>query len=95
MFSHLRFTINSKFVDVERTSCHILSSQNSTSINMGKPTFFLIANSDFFFLFNQKSTAMVFWVFGYGSLVWNPGFEYDEKVVGFIKDYRRVFDLGN
>ncbi|RHN76782.1 putative glutathione-specific gamma-glutamylcyclotransferase, gamma-glutamyl cyclotransferase [Medicago truncatula] len=36
---------------------------------------------------------MVFWVFGYGSLVWNPGFEYDEKVVGFIKDYRRVFYL--
>ena len=37
---------------------------------------------------------MVFWVFGYGSLVWNPGFEYDEKVIGCIKDYRRVFDLG-
>ncbi|KAF9660625.1 hypothetical protein SADUNF_SadunfUnG0008800 [Salix dunnii] len=36
---------------------------------------------------------MVFWVFGYGSLVWNPGFEYDEKVIGFIRDYRRVFDL--
>ncbi|XP_054789011.1 gamma-glutamylcyclotransferase 2-1-like [Prosopis cineraria] len=36
---------------------------------------------------------MVFWVFGYGSLVWNPGFDYDEKMVGFIKDYRRVFDL--
>ncbi|KAI5586929.1 hypothetical protein BDE02_06G245100 [Populus trichocarpa] len=36
---------------------------------------------------------MVFWVFGYGSLVWNPGFEYDEKVIGFIKDYTRVFDL--
>ncbi|KAK2982882.1 hypothetical protein RJ640_003538, partial [Escallonia rubra] len=36
---------------------------------------------------------MVFWVFGYGSLVWNPGFQYDEKVVGFIRDYRRVFDL--
>lgn len=36
---------------------------------------------------------MVFWVFGYGSLVWNPGFEYDEKIIGFIKDYTRVFDL--
>lgn len=37
---------------------------------------------------------MVFWVFGYGSLVWNPGFDYDEKIMGHIKDYRRVFDLG-
>jgi len=37
---------------------------------------------------------MVFWVFGYGSLVWNPGFDYDEKMLGFIKGYRRVFDLG-
>lgn len=36
---------------------------------------------------------MVFWVFGYGSLVWNPGFDYDEKIIGFIKDYKRVFDL--
>lgn len=25
--------------------------------------------------------------------MWNPGFEYDEKIIGFIKDYRRVFDL--
>jgi len=37
---------------------------------------------------------MVFWVFGYGSLVWNPGFEFDEKIKGFIKNYKRVFDLG-
>ncbi|CAN8273355.1 unnamed protein product [Cochlearia groenlandica] len=36
---------------------------------------------------------MVMWVFGYGSLVWNPGFSYDEKVLGFIKGYKRVFDL--
>ncbi|XP_064955233.1 gamma-glutamylcyclotransferase 2-1-like isoform X1 [Musa acuminata AAA Group] len=36
---------------------------------------------------------MVLWVFGYGSLVWNPGFDFDEKIVGFIKGYRRVFDL--
>ncbi|KAI3967377.1 hypothetical protein MKW92_034960, partial [Papaver armeniacum] len=25
---------------------------------------------------------MVLWVFGYGSLVYNFGFDYDEKVVG-------------
>lgn len=47
--------------------------------------------ADFRFKLYSK---MVFWVFGYGSLVWNPGFEVDEKVIGFIKDYRRVFDLG-
>ncbi|XP_039120220.1 gamma-glutamylcyclotransferase 2-1-like isoform X2 [Dioscorea cayenensis subsp. rotundata] len=36
---------------------------------------------------------MVLWVFGYGSIVWNPGFDFDEKIIGYIKDYRRVFDL--
>lgn len=37
---------------------------------------------------------MVLWVFGYGSLIWNPGFDFDEKIIGYIKDYKRVFDLG-
>ncbi|CAH8363167.1 unnamed protein product [Eruca vesicaria subsp. sativa] len=37
---------------------------------------------------------MVLWVFGYGSLIWNPGFDFDEKHIGYIKDYKRVFDLG-
>lgn len=37
---------------------------------------------------------MVLWVFAYGSLVWNPGFDFDERIVGFIKDYERVFNLG-
>ncbi|CAH8272310.1 unnamed protein product [Arabidopsis lyrata] len=36
---------------------------------------------------------MVLWVFGYGSLIWNPGFDFDEKIIGYIKDYKRVFDL--
>lgn len=36
---------------------------------------------------------MVLWVFGYASLLWKTGFEYDERIVGFIKGYRRVFHL--
>ena len=35
------------------------------------------------------------WVFGYGSLIWNPGFAYDARLVGFVRDYRRVFYQGN
>jgi cation transport regulator ChaC len=38
---------------------------------------------------------MVLWVFGYGSLVWKAGFEYDERIIGYVKGYRRVFYQGN
>ncbi|NLR99053.1 gamma-glutamylcyclotransferase [Rhizobium sp. P38BS-XIX] len=30
-----------------------------------------------------------FWVFGYGSLMWNPGFAYEEKSQALIFGYRR------
>ncbi|XP_039119413.1 gamma-glutamylcyclotransferase 2-1-like isoform X2 [Dioscorea cayenensis subsp. rotundata] len=36
---------------------------------------------------------MVLWVFSYGSLVWNPGFNFDERIVGYNKDYRRAFNI--
>ena len=34
---------------------------------------------------------MTLWVFGYGSLLWNPGFEPAEKVTAVLKDYHRSF----
>ncbi|XP_037450451.1 gamma-glutamylcyclotransferase 2-3-like [Triticum dicoccoides] len=37
---------------------------------------------------------MVVHVFGYGSLIWNLGFDFDEKILGFIKGYKRTFNLG-
>ncbi|XP_039145444.1 gamma-glutamylcyclotransferase 2-3 isoform X2 [Dioscorea cayenensis subsp. rotundata] len=38
---------------------------------------------------------MVLWVFGYGSLIWKAGFRYDERLIGFVQDYRRVFYQGS
>ena len=34
---------------------------------------------------------MAMWVFGYGSLLWNPGFEVAEQVIGRLPDYARSF----
>jgi cation transport protein ChaC len=30
------------------------------------------------------------WIFGYGSLMWSPGFRYAEKRVGMLKGYHRA-----
>ncbi|MEP4196702.1 MAG: gamma-glutamylcyclotransferase [Aliishimia sp.] len=34
---------------------------------------------------------MAMWVFGYGSLLWNPGFEVAEQVIARLPDYARSF----
>ena len=34
---------------------------------------------------------MTMWVFGYGSLLWNPGFNVAEQVVGRLPGYARSF----
>jgi cation transport protein ChaC len=34
---------------------------------------------------------MAMWVFGYGSLVWNPGFEAQERVIATLPGYARSF----
>ena len=35
------------------------------------------------------------WIFGFGSLVHNPGFEFTDKAVGYIRGWRRVFYQGS
>lgn len=31
------------------------------------------------------------WVFGYGSLIWHPGFDYQERMVATLADHHRSF----
>lgn len=42
---------------------------------------------------SRESKAL--WVFGYGSLCWRPGFQFDKAVVGNICGYARKFWQGN
>ena len=31
-----------------------------------------------------------FWIFGYGSLMWRPGFAFEERVIATVRGYRRA-----
>lgn len=35
------------------------------------------------------------WIFGYGSLIWNPGFNHSKAMIGHIKGYSRKFYQGS
>lgn len=43
-------------------------------------------------IIKEKSSL---WIFGYGSLVWKPDFEFKRKKIGHIKGYKRRFWHGD
>ncbi|XP_006786112.1 glutathione-specific gamma-glutamylcyclotransferase 1-like isoform X2 [Neolamprologus brichardi] len=43
-------------------------------------------------IIKEKSSL---WIFGYGSLVWKPDFEYKRRKIGYIRGYKRRFWHGD
>ncbi len=39
----------------------------------------------------MSASESLVWVFGYGSLVWKVGFEFEQRLVGYIGGYKRRF----
>lgn len=35
------------------------------------------------------------WIFGYGSLIWNPGFSFTQRKIGYIRGWARRFYQGS
>ncbi|KAJ9576399.1 hypothetical protein L9F63_006755, partial [Diploptera punctata] len=35
------------------------------------------------------------WIFGYGSLCWHPGFEFENSLTGYVTGFSRKFWQGN
>jgi cation transport protein ChaC len=43
----------------------------------------------------SKKQNKSIWIFGYGSLLWRPGFTFQEKRVGYIEGFSRKFYQGS
>ncbi|KAI1308977.1 Glutathione-specific gamma-glutamylcyclotransferase 1 [Halotydeus destructor] len=44
---------------------------------------------------NEEQEVTNLWVFGYGSLIWKPGFAFIDTKIGYVKGYARKFYQGN
>jgi cation transport protein ChaC len=42
-----------------------------------------------------KPNTSGLWIFGYGSLCWHPGFEFDKSLIGYVRGFSRKFWQGN
>jgi len=40
-------------------------------------------------------TANALWIFGYGSLLWNPGFAYEERRLARLDGFNRAFSMAS
>ena len=66
----------------------IVASGHADHMTRNSPEFRLAARDR---MIDSAPPGDMIWVFGYGSLIWNPAFDYDEMRVGTLHAYHRQF----
>ena len=39
---------------------------------------------------DSEAVSLDLWIFGYGSLMWRPGFDFEERTLAVVRGYRRA-----
>jgi len=94
---HLRDKVTAPCQSALRATTEVLAAWDALARSQGRPDNWRL--SDQVLLTSMQAfladidTGQDLWVFGYGSLMWNPGFEFAEVRLAKLEGYQRCFSF--